>query len=53
MEMVLTARGLAWLTPSTFFFAVESGIRMTSSWSHPWELCPLRCSIPITVNGTF
>ena len=27
----LTARALAWLTPSTFFFAVVSGTRMRSS----------------------
>ena len=53
MEMVETARGFALLTPRMFFFAAASGRRMTSSWSCPHELCPLRSSTPMTRNGMF
>src|SRR5207245_1469598 len=51
MEMVETARGFALLTPRMFFFAAASGRRMTSSWSCPHELCPLRSSTPMTRKG--
>src|SRR5207247_10391801 len=53
MEMVGAARGFALLTPRMFFFAAASGRRMTSSWSCPHELCPLRSSTPMTRNGMF
>ncbi len=52
-EIAPTERALAWLMPSTFFLAVESGISTTSSWSWPHEFWPLRSSTPITVKGTF
>ena len=53
IEIDPTDLGLAWLVPRTFFFAVEIGIMMMSSWSWPHELWPLRSSMPITVKGTF
>ena len=50
--MAATARRFASLAPSTRLRAVGSGIRITSSWSWPSRLCPLRASTPTTVKGT-
>src|SRR5207244_6185995 len=49
--MAQADRNPARLTPRTFFFAVERGMRIVSSWSWPDVLCPFRSSTPITVNG--
>jgi hypothetical protein len=42
----------AFAEPTTRVRAVESGIRMTSSWSVPIRLWPWFSSSPITVKGT-
>ena len=52
-ETVPTARGFDCVRPIAFFLAVESGTRMTSSWSCPQADWPFGSRTPATVNGTF
>ena len=50
-EIVPTERSFAWLPPSMRLRAVEIGMRITSSWSWPQDVCPLLPRMPTTLNS--